>query len=112
MFGLPLFSYRIVFGEVVGSLLLGHTTNLADQDDSLGLGILEEDLQAVDEVGAVERITADAHAEGLSQTHLGGLVHSLVGQGSRPRDNADLAALVNMTRHDADLALQREIESK
>lgn len=102
--------YRIELSQVVGGLLLGHTADLANQYDALGIGILEEDLQAIDEIGAIERITANAHAQRLAQTHLGGLMHRLIGERARAGHNADLAALVYMAGHNADFALQTEVK--
>lgn len=46
---------------------------------TLSFGILEEDLETIDEVGAIERIATNAHAQRLSQSDLCCLVHSLVG---------------------------------
>ena len=95
----------VVLLEEIGSLLLGGTTDLADHDDTVRLAVLEEDLEAVDEVGAAERVTADTDDEGLAEAGLGGLVDGLVGEGAGPGDDTDAAALVDETRHDADLAL-------
>jgi hypothetical protein len=52
------------------------------------LWVVEEHLQAVDEVGSVERVSSDAHTQGLPQAHHGGLVDSLVGQGARAGHDA------------------------
>ena len=49
------------------------TPNLANHDDPLRLRVVHEALQAVNEVGAVERVAADAHAGGLAQSYGGGL---------------------------------------
>src|SRR5690606_9371513 len=38
-----------------GAVLFGTATDLADHDDALGLGVFVEQLEAVDEVGAVDR---------------------------------------------------------
>ena len=65
--------------EELGGVLLGRTTDLTDHDDTVGLGVLEEDLQAVDEVGAGEGVTADTDDERLAKAGLGGLVDGLVG---------------------------------
>jgi len=46
--------------EVVGGVLLRVAADLPDEDDALGLGVPQEHLQAVDEVGPVERIAPDA----------------------------------------------------
>lgn len=91
--------------EELGGVLLGGTANLANHDDAVRLLILEEDLEAVDEVGAAEGVAADADDEGLAEAGLGGLVDGLVRQGAGARDDADAAALVNEAGHDADLAL-------
>lgn len=91
--------------EELGGVLLGGATNLANHDDAVRLLVLDEDLEAVDEVGAAEGVTADADDEGLAEAGLGGLVDGLVGQGAGAGDNADAAALVDEAGHDADLAL-------
>lgn len=91
--------------EEVRGVLLGGTTNLTDHDDTVGLGVLEEDLEAVDEVGAAEGVTADTDDERLTETSLGGLVDGLVGEGTGTGDDTDATALVDETGHDTDLAL-------
>lgn len=91
--------------EELGSILLGATTDLTNHDDTISLGVLEEDLEAVDEVGAGEGVTTDTDNEGLTQTSLGGLVHSLIGEGTGTRHDTDTATLVDKARHDTDLAL-------
>lgn len=96
---------RVVLLEEVGSVLLGSSTNLSNHDDAVCLAVLEEDLQAVDEVGSGEGVTADADNERLTKAGLGSLVDGLVGEGSGAGDDADATALVDEARHDADLAL-------
>lgn len=91
--------------EELSGILLGGTTDLADHDDTVGLGVLEEDLKAVDEVGAAEGVTADTDDERLTEAGLGGLVDGLVGESAGTGDDTDATALVNETGHDADLAL-------
>jgi len=91
--------------EEVRGILLGGTTDLTDHDDTVGLGVLEEDLEAVDEVGAAEGVTADTDDERLTETGLGGLVDGLVGEGTGTGDDTDATALVDETGHDTNLAL-------
>lgn len=91
--------------EELGGILLGGTTNLTDHDDTVGLGVLEEDLEAVNEVGAGEGVTTDTDDERLTETSEGGLVHGLVGQGTGTGDDTDTTALVDEAGHDTDLAL-------
>jgi hypothetical protein len=91
--------------EEVRGILLGGTTDLTNHDDTVGLGVLEEDLEAVDEVGAAEGVTADTDDERLTETGLGGLVDGLVGEGTGTGDDTDATALVDETGHDTDLAL-------
>jgi len=95
----------VVLLQEVGSILLGRTTNLTNHDDSVRLFVLEENLQAVDEVGSREGITADSDDERLSKTGLSGLVDGFVGESTGTRNNADATALVDEARHDTDLTL-------
>jgi len=66
------------FGDLLldksGRLLLGVPTDLAHHDDAGGGVVGLEGLQAVDEVGAVDRVAADADAGGLADPLLGELV--------------------------------------
>lgn len=94
-----------MFSEVFSSLLFGITTDLTDHHDTLGVGVVEEDLEAINEVRAVERITSDTDAESLTESGLGSLMDGFVGESTRSRDNADLSPLVDVTGHDTDLAL-------
>jgi len=54
---------------------------------TFGLRILQELRQDVHEVGAVERITTNAHTRGLTQASGGGLCDSLVCQSTGARDD-------------------------
>ena len=54
-------------GEELRRLLLGLAADLADHDDRLGLVVGQEELEHVDEVGAVDRIAADADRGGLAE---------------------------------------------
>jgi hypothetical protein len=96
---------RVVLLEEVGSILFGGASNFSNHDDTIRLLILQEDLQAVDEVGSRERVTANADDERLAKTGLGGLVHGFVGEGSGAGHDAHAATLVDEAGHDADLAL-------
>ncbi len=98
---------HLVAREELGGVLLGAAADLADHDDRLGLGVGQEHLQHVDEVGALHRVAADADAGGLAEPGRGGLRHRLVGQRAGARDDADRAAAVDVARHDADLAFVR-----
>lgn len=93
--------------DPVGGFFLRTAANLADHDDTFSLWICGEFLQAVNEVGAVEGVTANAHTSALPHSRYGGLVDCLVGQSTGPADNADLACLVDVSWHDAHLALAR-----
>src|ERR1700689_2202214 len=93
--------------QEIGGLFLGRAAHLSDHDVRLGGGIAQEHLQAVDEMGAVDRIAADADAGRLAEPRRRGLRHRLIGERSGAGDDADVARLVDMPRHDADLALAR-----
>ena len=75
------------------------------------VGILNEDVKAVDEVGAVEGISANANTQGLTQSRGGRLRNSLVRECARTRHNANVAAFVDEARHNANLALFRSNDS-
>src|SRR3546814_5980755 len=61
----------------------------------------------VDEAHAANRIAADADAGRLAEAILRGLIDGFIGQRAGPRHDPDLARLVNVSRHDADLAFAR-----
>ena len=94
-----------VLSNPVGGVLLGLATDLTNHDNALGLGVVGEALQAVDEVGAVERISTNADAGGLAKAHIGGLSDGLVGQSTRAGHHSDFSLLVDISRHDTNLAL-------
>src|SRR6516165_3052698 len=93
--------------QKIGAVLLGAAADFADHDDRLGLVIGEKHLEDLDEICAVNRIAADPNTARLPQTDGRRLSHRLVGQGAGARDDADLAAAMDVSRHDADLALVR-----
>ena len=57
-------------------------------------------------------IAADADAGRLADAELRELADRFVGQRARARDDADVAFLVNVPRHDADLALARRDDAR
>ena len=73
----------------------------------MGLVIPQEQIQAIDEIGAVDGIAADAHDRALAEARRGGLGRRLVAQGSGARDDADASCLVDVSRHDSHLASAR-----
>jgi hypothetical protein len=70
----------------------------------VGVGVFLEHADAVDVVDAPDGVAADADAGGLGESALAQLPDRLVSQRAGARDDADLAGLVNVTGHDADLA--------
>src|SRR5665213_1360145 len=90
--------------DEIGGLFLGAAANLTDHDDGFGFGIPQEHLQHVDMLGAFDGIAADAHAGGLPKAHRRGLPHCFIGERAGARNNAHLAAAMNVAGHDADLA--------
>lgn len=100
-------THRIVLHEVLGGVLLGHAADLADQNDTLGVGVTKKHLQAVDEISAVEGVTADTNTKGLPEADLRRLVDRLVGERTRSGHHSYFTLLVDVPRHDAYLALLR-----
>src|SRR5690606_28759222 len=91
--------------DVGGSFFFSATTDLADHDDRFGLRVVLEHFQNVDEVGARDRVTTDTNTAGLTETGVSGLLDRFIGQGAGARHDTDLARQVDVTGHDADLAL-------
>ena len=56
-----------VLGDEVGGALFGVAADLADHDDQLGLRVVLEQGEDVDEVGADDRIAADADDRGVAE---------------------------------------------
>merc|ERR1719402_1417759 len=96
----------VLLKEISGCFLSG-TTDLANHDYSLGVGIPNKDVETVDKVCSVERVSADPHAERLSQANLSSLVNSLVGESTGSGDDTNTTFLVNVTRHYTNLARVR-----
>ncbi len=93
----------IVLLDPSRSLLFGGAADLADHDDALGLLILHELLEAVDEVCAVEGVASNADNNALAEADSGGLENCLVSQRAGARHDADLADTVDVAGHDANL---------
>jgi hypothetical protein len=96
-----------VLGDEVGGLLLGGAADLARHHDQLGLRVLLEEPDDVDEARARDRVAADADDRGVAEAGLGQLVADLVGQRARARDDADVALGEEARRDDADVGLAR-----
>ena len=74
-------------------MLLRRPADLADHDDRLGLLVGEEHLQDLDEIGALDRIAADADGGGLPEALVRGLEYRLVGERPRARHDPNIARL-------------------
>ena len=64
------------------AFFFGVATDFTDHDDLFAFRVVLEQLQAVDEVGAVDGVTADTDTGALAQAALRGLVNRFVGQGA------------------------------
>ena len=91
--------------EPGGGLFLGLATDLANHDDALGLGVIDEALEHVDEVGAIKGVATDADNGRLTKALCGRLVDGLVCEGTGTGHDSDLALGVDVAGHNADLAL-------
>ena len=81
------------------------SADLADHQHGLGLGILLEQREMVEEGRAVDRIAADADRGGDADAlglHLRG---GLVAERAGARDDADAALQIDVARHDAEHGL-------
>ena len=91
-------------GEECRRFLLGRAADLADHDDRLRLRVGKEEIEYLDELGALHRIAADPDGRGLAEALVRGLEHRFIGERAGARHDADRARLEDVRRHDADLA--------
>src|SRR5881392_1476746 len=87
--------------------LLGVAADFADHNDGVGVRIIVEKLDGVQERGADDGITADADAGGLADAELRQLMDGFVGERAAAADDADVALLVDAAGHDSDFAFTR-----
>src|SRR3954447_9585580 len=99
--------FEDVLGDVLGGLLLGRAADLAAHHDQLGLGVVLEQGDDVDEARAGDRVAADADDARVAEAALGELVADLVGQRARARDDADVALPEERRGDDPDVGLAR-----
>ena len=90
-----------------GGVLFGEAADFADHEHGKRLGIFLEELQRVDEVGAVDRVTANTDKGRLPQTCGCCLQYGLIGQCAGTGHNADFTAFMDVARHNADFAFIR-----
>ena len=86
-----------------GSFLLVGATDLTNHHDRLGVGIVLEGGQTVDEVGAVDRITSDADTGRLANPRSRHLINDFVGERARATDEPDVSGFADAAGNDADV---------
>jgi hypothetical protein len=73
----------------------------------MSLWVYYESLKDIDEIGSVEWISTNADDGWLTETDSCGLVDCLVSKGTWARDDTNITLLVDVARHNANLALTR-----
>ena len=99
--------HRLVhlLGDVIGRALLLLAADLAAHHDELGLGIGLEEIDDLDERGALDRVAADADDRRVAEPALGQLVADLVGERARAGHEPDVALREEVRRDDPDIRL-------
>ena len=77
----------IVLLQKLRSLFFAGAANLADEDDALRLGVVEEDFERIGVRGPREGIAADTYHERLPETHRGRLCDGFVCEGAGAGNN-------------------------
>ena len=77
----------IVLLQKLRGLFFAGTADLADEDDALRLGVVEEDLERLGVRRPREGVTADAYHERLPETHRGRLCDGFVCEGAGAGDD-------------------------
>src|SRR4051812_48678666 len=91
--------------DVISRFFFSRTTDLTDHDHAVRVLVAIISFEDVYEVGAIDRITANADASRLTDAELSQLENGFVGERARARNDADVAHFMNLPRHDADLTL-------
>ena len=87
------------------SVLFRRAADLTDHQNSVGVRIILEKLQSVDEVRSLDGVAADADRRRLADARVRELEGSLIRQGAGARDDADMTGLADRSRRDAELRL-------
>ena len=77
----------VVLLEILGSLLLHATANLANDDDTLRAGIVKEEFYDIDVLRAGERVAANSDDERLAEANASRLRDSLIREGTGAGDD-------------------------
>src|SRR5438093_6737616 len=101
---------HLLANELRGLLFVG-ATDLAHHRNGLGLRVLLERRQAVDEIRPIDRIAADANARRLPEAGTSELIDDLIRQRTRTTHHADVARRANTARNDSDLRFSRRDQS-
>src|SRR5690349_7450417 len=91
--------------DELGCRRLSIAADLANHDNGFRLRVALEKFQRVHEIRADDRVAANADGGGLPNAAPCELLYGFIGQRPRTRDDDDVAFLVNVSGHDADLAL-------
>ena len=78
--------------------------DFTDHDDRLGGIVGQEQFKAINEVGAIDRVAANADRRGLAKAFGCCLEHGFIGQCARTRHNAHRSCRENAAGHDTDFA--------
>jgi len=95
----------VILLNPISSLLLGLASNFTNHHYALGFRVFNKTFQNIDEIGSVERITANTNNGGLSQTKGTSLIDSLVSKSTRSTNDTNLSLSVNVSWNDSNLAL-------
>ena len=77
----------IVLLQILRSLFFAGAADLADEDDTLRLGVVEEDLERIGVRCPREGVAADTYHERLPETHRGRLCDGFVCEGAGAGDD-------------------------
>jgi hypothetical protein len=96
---------RHVLRDELGRLFLGRAADLAAHHDQLGLRVLLEERDDVDEARTRDGVAADADDARVAEAASRELVADLVGERAGAADDADVALLEELRRDDPDVRL-------
>ena len=68
----------IISGQPLSSFFFGLPTNFSNHNNTFGLGVVNEFLENINEVGSMEGVSTNTNNGGLSKASSGGLVNCFV----------------------------------
>lgn len=96
--------FVVIFSNPFSSLFFILTSNFSNHDNTFSLWINHESFKNINEISSIERISTNSNNSGLAKASSSCLINSFIGQGPRSGNDTDFSILVDVPRHNSNLA--------